>query len=128
MLLKSFNFFLSCLLLLLQFNITYAQQPAIDSMLQLLKTCKGDTNEVKILNELSWELKNSNPDSAILISTNALNISRTLDWERGVAVSYNRLGVACRIKGNYALSSQYYLQALELFQKMKDDKVLENKN
>lgn len=75
------------------FNSVQAQnQQKIDSLLNVLKTAKEDTNKVNRLNAIGWELMNINPDTSILLSTQALQLAEKNQWKKGIANSYNQLG------------------------------------
>src|SRR3990172_7417903 len=71
----------------------YCQLSKVDSLLTLLKTAKEDTNKVNTLNALAWELKYNNPDTAIVLSTQALKLAKKQDWQNGIGQSYHQLGV-----------------------------------
>jgi len=70
-----------------------AGQALIDSLLKELPRQKEDTNKVKLLNKLSsgyWKIK---PDEGIRYGQKSLELATKLDWEKGIAVGYNALGV-----------------------------------
>jgi len=133
--------------------VCFAQQKNTDSLRSLLKslsttasseftlTVKGgtaglaiDTIRINTLNTLAWELKNNNPDSSIIFSTQALNISLDLfktqntsasirkKIEIAIAKSYNCLGAFNYLKGNYPISLEYYLSALKIRESLNDKK------
>jgi len=97
-----------------------AQNAKIDSLVTLLKTDKEDTNKVNHLNELGWELKNSNPDTAIIVSSHALLAAEKLEWKKGIASSLNQLGIYSTIKADYPSALDYYLKALKVDEELKD--------
>jgi hypothetical protein len=78
------------LLLLIQSNI-YAQLSAIDSLRNLL-TMDHDSIKVVIMNELSWNYKNSNPDSAIYFSKKVYELALNTKDIKLVAASLNQIG------------------------------------
>ncbi len=79
----------------------------IDSLKTALKTAK-DTNKVKYLNLLSWEVKDQNVDSSIALSKQALMLSEKLSFKKGIAQSYHQIGLGFYFKGNYDYALQYY--------------------
>ena len=58
------------------FNSAQGQnQQKIDSLLNLLKTAKEDTNKVIYLNDLGDEMVYSDPDTAIILGNQALSLA-----------------------------------------------------
>jgi serine phosphatase RsbU (regulator of sigma subunit) len=95
---------------------------------------EADTIYIITLNNLAVELRNNDPDTSIILSTQALNLSLSLFktekplssfWkvkENCIAKSYHNLGVINWIKGNYPLSIDYYLKALKIKESLNDKK------
>ena len=98
----------------------FAQQNKIDSLLIIIKTDKPDTNKINHLNQLGWELMNSNPDTSILIGSQALQLAEKLSWKTGIANSLGKLGVYYYQKGNYPEALDYYSKALKMFEELKN--------
>jgi len=98
---------------------TRAQNIKNDSMFTALITMKEDTNKVNILNTLGWELMYGNPDTSIVLSMQALSISERLKWEKGTAISLNRLAVYNWLKGNYPKAQNYNFKALKIAEEFK---------
>jgi len=85
-----------------------------------------DTIRIRTLNNLAWELMYNNPDTAIVLSTQALDLSMTLSKteknssslgkarETCIATSYHQLGMLNSLKGNYALALNYNFKALKI--------------
>jgi signal transduction histidine kinase len=96
----------------LQKKLTYLQQKP--------KSFVVDTTYIGILNELSWEYRNLSADTSILYAQQALRFAQKIDWGLGIGMSYKRLGVAQRNKGNYPQTIESFLQALRVFEKLKD--------
>ena len=92
---------------------TSAQNEKIDSLLQVLKTAKEDTNKVNALNKLGAELKQSNPDTAIILSQQALQLSEKIAPPAGGkwgAASLEKLGIYYYRKGDYPKAFDYYFR------------------
>ncbi len=151
---KNLNFFLSFVLLFCSL-FSSAQQNKADSLLSLLKklnsgtsaelmpTIEGglnglplDTVRINTLNQLAWELRNINPDTAIILSMKALNLClpfidvgeiNTPAWasrQRCVAKSYNNLSVFYRIQSNYPIALEYNFRAKKIRELLKDKKAI----
>jgi adenylate cyclase len=100
------------LLLVLQF-IGLADTSKTDSLLSVLKSGSDDTNKVNSLNTLSYELLYGNADTAITLSIQAKDLAEKLNFSRGIASAYLRLGQAYNNKGNYEQSQLYLTKGLE---------------
>src|SRR3972149_5747779 len=88
---------------------SHAQPSKIDSLLSLLKKDKEDTNKVNHLNDLGWEMKYSNPDTAIILSNQALAIATVIAGNevtkqsdrKFIANSLGNLGAYYWLQGDY---------------------------
>lgn len=85
----------------------------VDSLQNLLKTVPEDTNKINDLNYLGRELSTQNPDTSILLCNQALDLSKKINFQRGAAGSYLRLGWLFYIQGNYPVAMDYYGKALK---------------
>lgn len=103
--------FLLSLMLALQ-HFCAAQNNTIDSLQAILKTSGEDTHRVNILNTLSYELLYSNTDTTIYYATIAKNLSEKLNYSKGTASAYLRLGQAYNNLGNYDQSQLFLSKAL----------------
>ncbi len=141
--------------LILTFGIchfsSFAQQRKIDSLLTLLKNLKVassqefiptiegggaelDTNRIKLLNALAWELMYSKPDTSIILSTQALNLCNpsfkadkippSLEKIRAgcIASSYLQLGVFNWLKGSYPSALDFDFKALMIWESLNNKK------
>ena len=99
-----------------------AQNPQhkIDSLLQVLKTAKEDTSKVNTLIALGWELRNSNPDTSIILANQALSLSEKARSKKHIADSYHVIAWADFVKGNYTSSLENNFKALSLREELAD--------
>ncbi|MCU0447657.1 MAG: tetratricopeptide repeat-containing sensor histidine kinase [Microscillaceae bacterium] len=95
-------------------------QKKINVILQSSPSFVRDTTHIGLLNELSWEYRNVSADTSILYAQKALRLAQKIQWDLGVGMSYKRLGVAHRNKGNYPQTIDSFLQALRVFERLKD--------
>ena len=95
-------------------HIAAPQDNAIDSMRSILKTAGEDTSKVNILNALSYELLYSNTDTTIHLATQAKELAEKLNYPKGVASAYLRLGQAYNNLGSYDQSQRYLSNALDI--------------
>jgi tetratricopeptide (TPR) repeat protein len=137
---KHIKYFLSFILVFYSF-FCFADQKKIDSLRTVLKnrnmatsseflpTIKGvvagvgfDTSYIKTLTALASEFKFSNPDTAIILSTQALQLSQKNNWQKGESNSYNQLGIFNYFKGNYPVALDYYFKSLKIKELLNDKK------
>ena len=108
----------------------FANSTKTDSLLKALQTTTHDTTRINTLNDLAWELKFNNPDTAIYYSKQALTLAEKLvlsgdegaEWEKGIANSYRNLGAFNYLKGNYPLALDHYNKALSINNRLNDKK------
>lgn len=85
-----------------------------DSLEALLDTAQGD-QKVKTLNELFRAHLRSDPVTAVGYAQEALLLASEIDDRRGMAASYNNLGVAYRSQGALDKALKYYITSLQLY-------------
>ncbi len=86
----------------------------VDSLENVLKTAQGD-KKVKTLNELFRAHMNSDPVKAIGYTREALELATNIGDHKGMAASYNNLGVAYKNQGALDKGLEYYLIALKTY-------------
>ena len=89
-----------------------------DSLLDQINNSKNDTVKINALNALAWSLKNSDPDTSILLSKKALEFSEKINWLLGIGKSRHSLGACHWLKGDLSNSLQQYYKALEVWEKI----------
>ncbi len=101
--------------LALSFNLI-ANNPQIDSLYKKLINVE-DSLKAEILNELSWELRNSEPEKSIDYGLEAIKFAEEYNNYEELVKAHSFIGVAYRILGNYSESMDYYYKGLELAKK-----------
>jgi len=87
-----------------------------DSLIsQLSKT--PDSLKAAVLNEISWELRNSAPNRSVEYGKQAIELATRYNNYENLVKAYSFVGVAYRILGNYSESTDYYYKGLELAKK-----------
>lgn len=94
----------------------YTQLKLRDSLRLLLKETKHDTSRADLLCQLSFNYAESQPDTAMLLATQALSISQRAHHLPTQAFSFLCIGLIYTNSGNYAKSLQANFKALELFE------------
>jgi len=108
------------LLLVLLPYFTKAQDAKIDSLKNLLRTVKEDTVRVLLLNELSYNLYQSRPDTALLLGQQGYDLSQRLHYGQGTALSLNRMAIAYAVLGDYPKALLLFRKALTQSQHLAD--------
>lgn len=88
----------------------------VDSLYKRLINAE-DSIKAEILNELSWELRNSEPEKSIEYGIEAIKFAEKFNDYENLVQSHSFIGVAYRIIGNYSESMDYYFKGLELAKK-----------
>jgi len=102
------------LLALIPFCSLYSQ---MDSLMAALDTAKNE-RKVKVLNELFRATIQADPVKAIGYTREALNLATDINDQKGMAASYNNLGVAYKNQGALDKSLEYYIRSLKIYEKL----------
>jgi tetratricopeptide (TPR) repeat protein len=111
------TFLLRTLLLVtvLEFSLAFSQnKDPKDSLSQLLKKPLADTTRVKSITALAWYYRYTNPDTAIIVATEALNLAKKTQFNLGLAMSYQRLGDIYSNMDNYVKAMRYDSLAIQI--------------
>jgi len=116
------------LIFVLNFNYFSNAQDILDSLITVLKKEKSDTSKIRILNDLAYEFKGFNPDTSILLSNQALALSKKLSENRSevisnyakkaAAQSEHLLGTFYSIIGEFTVSLNHYDKALVIWEQI----------
>jgi tetratricopeptide (TPR) repeat protein len=104
----------------------FAQTPKIDSLKKALSSLPKPTNQlsdstyIKTLNKLAWEYSYINPDTAIILAQQGLQLSEKTHWKKGKAICLNALGWSNNVKGNYPQALEYYNTGLKIAEELSD--------
>lgn len=90
--------------------------PEVDSLYRRLINVE-DSLKPEILNKLSWELRNSEPEKSIEYGLDAIKFALKYNDFENVVKAHSYIGVAYRILGNYSEAIDYYYKGLELAKK-----------
>ncbi len=109
------------ILLVLSFLITYPLEPSnkgakeIDSLMTELPKLKADTNKVNLLCTLSKSFYKVDPDSGIKYGYVSVELAEKINWKKGLAKSYNSLGINYSVKGDNERASQLFSKSLAIY-------------
>lgn len=102
--------------LLIYININANNNPLVDSLYKRLINV-NDSLKAQVLNELSWELRNSEPQKSVDYGLEAIKFAEKYEDSEELVQAHSFIGVAYRILGNYSESMDYYYKGLELAKK-----------
>jgi len=117
---KSIGILLSILLFL---RVT-AQKNTVDSLHQLLATTKEDTIKVNLLNQLSWNFSETNPDSNLFYGNQALELARNIHYTEGEIFALVNTSTGLILRGNYSKALENSLEALKKSEAINKEKFL----
>jgi PAS domain S-box-containing protein len=97
-------------------------QNRLDSLENELTKLERDTNMANLHIQLALDYRQYNPRKVFEHANKALELSQELDYKKGIAASYNRLGSFYRQTGSYAKAVDFYLKALNYYELVGDIK------
>lgn len=108
-------------------NLGFSSQ--VDNLEQQLGASQG-IERVDLLNELFRKYFNSDPILALNYTTEAWELAGQLNYTKGLATSYNDIGVIFRLRGQFDKAIENYLEAYRHYSSIEDQeglgKVLNN--
>jgi tetratricopeptide (TPR) repeat protein len=96
-----------------------ASAQKIDSLQAVLDTAKND-RKVKTLNELFRANLESDPVKALSYTREALSLATEINDRRGMAASYNNLGIVYRNQGALDKALEYYIISLKIYETLQN--------
>lgn len=107
------------------FQVNYAQQKTIDSLLNKLESFKKENIErVDLLNELAYHYSESKPDSVFYFSNEARMLSEKIEYPKGIADAYKNEAIYFYYQSEVDKSFENLDKAIEIYQKNEDLKGL----
>lgn len=98
----------------------YAQKNIADSINQLIKTEKVDTNRINQMIDVAFDLQAGDPENAMKITQEALSLTRKLKYTNGEARAWGMMAIIFMKLGNYPRALEFNLKKLVLVEKMND--------
>ncbi len=99
-------------------TLIFSQNQKIDSLQNLLTNHTEDTNKINILNDLSWEFRNINPDTSIIIANEAIKLSEKLNFRKGIAINQANIGAILKDQSDYYSALKYYKKSLKAYEEL----------
>ncbi len=111
-------------LFILGSNTTYSQNLKIDSLKKVLLKTEEDSNKVKLLDKLSFQLSNVDPTQGLKYANEALDLARKIKWTKGIGLAYFDLGINYTKFSKFDESLLNFELALKEFQNIRDIKCI----
>ena len=105
------------LLIFLSANLLYGQNSKIDSLKNLLRAAKDDSNKLSIYHELVWLGTWSNPAEALQFAKQELLLARKAKLIETEAKVLGNIANVLSVLGDYPNSIDYFLQSIKLSEK-----------
>jgi tetratricopeptide (TPR) repeat protein len=86
----------------------------MDSLFKVLAATRPDTNRVLLLLDISYDYMDSRPDTTLMLTLNALALTRQIRFANGEINCLNNLGNVFMVTGNYPKSLEHFFQALKI--------------
>ena len=109
------------LLILFIIPVTYAQkagQALVDSLYAALPGMKEDTNKVRLLAKISYEMRNINAEQGLKEGIAALQLAEKLNDPYGIALSHHSLGSIYYFLSRYPEAIDHDLKAQIILEKI----------
>ncbi len=111
--------------LCLHSSFSYGQDPYTDSVRNLLQNHpKADTFQAACQITLAYRLNFLNPDTALILATQALRTAQKFEAKRLTGSAYHAVGFINLRKNNDARALDAYLKAIPYFEQVKDGRGL----
>jgi len=108
-------------IILLTLNDYGQGQKKLDSLLAVLKIAKEDTSKVNTLNSISKEkIDNGKIQEGRKYAVEALTLAEKLDYKKGIALSYRRIGYIHNQLSEYPKALEYYQKGLSVNEQLGD--------
>jgi signal transduction histidine kinase/DNA-binding response OmpR family regulator len=91
-----------------------------DSLLLELPKAKEDSNKVNILTKLTYFMGDNDPDAAVRYGQQALQLARSLSWEKGIAQANHVISLAWYAKSELDSTMKYATTAQKSFEALHD--------
>ncbi len=100
----------------------------LDSLLVIYKkNLPADTSLAKLYNEIGYQLTRIHPDSSKLFTDKGMELSKKLNFKKGIGEAYNNLGINYYIRGQFEEAEKEFLASKKIAEEMKNLKAITNR-
>lgn len=95
-------------------------QENIRDLIDIIENSPDMVRKIEAMNELSYTLRNSDPDSTILLADQAEQLSRSMSYPLGEADAIMNRGIGHTSLGEYYTALQEFLHALQIYKNLNE--------
>jgi tetratricopeptide (TPR) repeat protein len=97
-----------------------AQVDTLEFLQRQLEKSRTQEERIDLLNRISRTYSSVSLSSAEQFANDALQLATAIDYQKGIGTAYNHLGVYAAIGGQYTISMDHLVRALEIREKLND--------
>ncbi|OFX46949.1 MAG: hypothetical protein A2046_12755 [Bacteroidetes bacterium GWA2_30_7] len=106
-------------------NASFAKKGfSTDSLFVKLEKQSDDTQKVNVFLRLSERNLSNNPEKSFAYANQALDLAKKLNYKKGIAASYNDLGIHFFYKGDFNEALDYYFNSMKIREDLNDKPAL----
>ncbi|HEY3401768.1 MAG TPA: tetratricopeptide repeat protein [Ohtaekwangia sp.] len=106
--------------LLLMATTAVAQVDSVELLRKELEITESAEGRIDLLNRISHFYSQLSLENAEQFAFEALQEASRIDYQKGIAASYNNLGICYSIRGDYTTGLDYFIKALRIREKLND--------
>jgi serine phosphatase RsbU (regulator of sigma subunit)/tetratricopeptide (TPR) repeat protein len=110
-------YFIITLLISLSTSVGFSQSVNLDSCFVVLKTAKEDTNKVRLLKTIAWEISYESSYKGLVYAKQAYSLGKKLQYNFGIAISASTIGSIYTDMGDYSKALTFFYEAIDLEKK-----------
>ena len=107
-------------------NTSYAEKNEIDSLKMRVAKTRNDTSKVFAILDLSRAFLSDDPTESIRLANEALKLSLSLRFPRGIALAEKGLGLSYYTKGDYLETLEHWNRSIDVFDSIGDQQSVAN--
>ncbi|MEJ1240878.1 tetratricopeptide repeat protein [Chryseolinea sp. T2] len=112
-----------CLLMFISAGL-FAQTTKVDSLQHLLASAPNVEVRIDLLTSLSLSYSTLSLTKSEQLAQEALTLAQPIGYGKGIASSYNALGICSSIRGDYSKGLDYFMQSLRLRESLGDQSAI----
>ncbi|REJ82369.1 MAG: adenylate/guanylate cyclase domain-containing protein [Bacteroidetes bacterium] len=99
----------------------HAQDPVIDSLRKELDKANSDTLKIDILNAISKNYFNTDPNMALVSASDANQFANRINYQKGEALALKNMGIAYYLQAKYLETLEYWEKAKAVYDSIGDE-------
>lgn len=97
--------------------MSFSQTTNLDSCIVALKTAKEDTNKVRLLKTIAWEVSYESSYKGLVYAKQAYDLGKKLQYNFGIAISASTIGSIYTDMGDFSKALTFFYEAIDLEKK-----------